>query len=164
MANPTLTPPGLPLRDIHLPAAIGWWPLAPGWWGLLALVLLLALGFWLLLRFRRRRRLRRLALTQLDRLQVLEGNQLAAALSRLLRQAALGHFPRHQVAGLTGEAWLQFLDRPFSDQPFQSGVGRCLVEAPYRSDSPVAGPDLINLGRRWLKQLPPQPPGAGRGR
>jgi len=164
MANPTLTPTELPLRDIHLPADIGWWPLAPGWWLLLAMTLLLALGLGLLVRFRRRRRLRRLALAQLGNLQTLEGNQLAAALSRLLRQAALAHFPRHQVAGLTGAAWLQFLDRPFSDQPFQSGVGRCLVEAPYRNDVQVAGPDLLALARRWLKQLPPQPPSARRGR
>ena len=26
----------LPLRDLHLPDAIGWWPLAPGWWGVIA--------------------------------------------------------------------------------------------------------------------------------
>ena len=30
----------LPLRDLHLPDAIGWWPLAPGWWVLIALSLL----------------------------------------------------------------------------------------------------------------------------
>ena len=28
----------LPLRDLHLPEAIGWWPLAPGWWVLLAML------------------------------------------------------------------------------------------------------------------------------
>ena len=28
----------LPLRDLHLPDAIGWWPLAPGWWVVIALV------------------------------------------------------------------------------------------------------------------------------
>ena len=27
----------LPLRDLQLPEAVGWWPLAPGWWVLLAL-------------------------------------------------------------------------------------------------------------------------------
>lgn len=26
----------LPLRDIHLPLPLGYWPLAPGWWYLLA--------------------------------------------------------------------------------------------------------------------------------
>ena len=28
----------LPLRDLHLPEAVGWWPLAPGWWGVIAVV------------------------------------------------------------------------------------------------------------------------------
>ena len=29
----------LPLRDLHLPDAIGWWPPAPGWWVLFVLAL-----------------------------------------------------------------------------------------------------------------------------
>ena len=28
----------IPLRDLHLPDAIGWWPLAPGWWGVLVIL------------------------------------------------------------------------------------------------------------------------------
>ncbi len=28
-----MEPSELPLRDLHLPDAVGWWPLAPGWWG-----------------------------------------------------------------------------------------------------------------------------------
>ena len=39
-------PDQLPLRDLHLPEPINWWPLAPGWWLVIALVLF-ALG-WLL--------------------------------------------------------------------------------------------------------------------
>ena len=27
-----MDPTQLPLRDLHLPETIGWWPLAPGWW------------------------------------------------------------------------------------------------------------------------------------
>ena len=37
--NPTIDYSQLPLRDIHLPGAIGWWPPALGWWLLAALVL-----------------------------------------------------------------------------------------------------------------------------
>ena len=32
-----MDPEQIPLRDLHLPEAVGWWPLAPGWWVLIAL-------------------------------------------------------------------------------------------------------------------------------
>ena len=28
----------LPLKDLHLPAETGWWPLAPGWWGVIGVL------------------------------------------------------------------------------------------------------------------------------
>lgn len=154
----------LPLRDIHLPAQVGWWPPAPGWWILMGLVLLLAgLVLWLLRRHHRRR-YRRLALRELEQLALLPASELAAGLSRLLRRAALCHFPRRECAGLSGEAWLVFLDRPFADRPFAEGIGRCLLDAPYRPGAEIDGQALLDLGRRWLKQLPPAGGFAGRTR
>ncbi len=164
MPQTAMSSPDLPLRDIHLPSDIGWWPLAPGWWLLLGLLVLSALALLLMLRFRQRRRLRRLALYQLDELNLLAEPQLAIALSRLLRQAAISHFPSHETAGLTGEAWLQFLDRPFTDQPFSSGAGHCLGDAPYRPVVQIDGTALVALCRLWLKKLPPQPLSFWRGR
>ena len=38
-----MNPESLPLKDIHLPADVPWWPLAPGWWVLLAALLVLTL-------------------------------------------------------------------------------------------------------------------------
>ncbi|MDX2480988.1 MAG: DUF4381 domain-containing protein [Desulfuromusa sp.] len=165
--TPAMLPPAvptLPLHDIHLPAAIGYWPPAPGWWLLLGLVILCGLGILLLIRFRQRRRLRRLALAQLDSLQGLSGRELASALSRLLRQAAISHFPRHEVAGLSGDAWLAFLDGRFSERPFTTGVGRILCDAPYRPSVEIQATPLLDLCRKWLKQLPPQPLSFWRGR
>jgi len=37
--NPTIDVSQLPLRDIHLPGPVGWWPPAIGWWLVAALVL-----------------------------------------------------------------------------------------------------------------------------
>ena len=63
-----MDPAQIPLRGLHLPDAIGWWPLAPGWWVIIAL---LAAGLILLLRRARQRRresaARRHALRQLER-------------------------------------------------------------------------------------------------
>lgn len=128
----------LPLRDLHLPEAVGWWPLAPGWW---ALIVLAAVGLvWLLLKYRQKRRLsaaRRYALKQLKHYHdeymkhhnaVLLGSQL----SELLRRTMLAYTPREKVAGLTGEDWLAFLDRGLERPQFRDGDGRPLVEWPYR--------------------------------
>lgn len=128
----------LPLRALHLPEPAGWWPLAPGWWTLAALAAA-ALG-WLLFRYWQRRRqsaARRYALKQLKqyanaftrhRNPVLLGSQL----SELLRRTMLAYVPRDRVAGLTGEDWLDFLDRDLDRPIFRDGDGRPLVEWPYR--------------------------------
>lgn len=150
----------LPLRDIHLPPAPGLWPFAPGWWLLLALLLLLCLGLWLLLRRARRLRYRRQALQQLTELErnlQLSPSALLSALSALLRRAMLCTFDRQSCAGLSGEAWLLFLDQGFRDAPFSSGVGRCLGQGPYQQECNFDRVALLALCRRRLKKLPAAP-------
>ena len=56
----------------------------------------------------------------------------AAAVSELLRRTMLAYAPRSEVAGLTGDAWLAWLDRDLQHPQFVSGPGRKLVELPYR--------------------------------
>ena len=59
----------LPLRDIHLPEPVGWWPPAIGWWLLPVCVLgLIVLLIWLI---RRRMRITpaKLALRELKSLE-----------------------------------------------------------------------------------------------
>ena len=46
----------IPLRDIHLPGDISWWPPAIGWWIVAALIILLGLGLYMLKRRRERRK------------------------------------------------------------------------------------------------------------
>ncbi len=133
-----MNPAQLPLRDLHLPDPVGWWPLAPGWWMLLALA---ALGVAYLLRkyaaLRAKGAARRHALRELQR-QVAEyaqhGNavKLAAGMSELVRRTMLAYAPRDDVAGLTGEAWLEWLDRDLDRAHFRDGDGRPLIEWPYR--------------------------------
>ena len=73
----------LPLRDIHEPAAIGWWPPAIGWWVLaVVLPLLIGLAFWIYKSLNRttalkaaRKKLRTISRNQsLDDLQKLPGH------------------------------------------------------------------------------------------
>lgn len=145
----------LPLRDIHLPEPVGWWPPAPGWWLLAGglLLLLAALAWW---RRRRRGSWRRAALEELDRLEQVYRAQgdavaLARALSILLRRAALAAAPRSRVAGLTGSDWLRWLDAQLGGRDFRQGPGRTLVEAPYRPGARLDAEALLALCRRWVK-------------
>ena len=54
-----IDPAEIPLRDIHLPEPISWWPLAPGWWILVGGLLALAILGFLAWRFYARRQIRR---------------------------------------------------------------------------------------------------------
>ena len=128
----------LPLRDLHLPDAIGWWPLAPGWWVVLAIVSA-ALGYlaWRLYKRWLFNAPRRYALRELARLEAeyLEhGNPvtLGKQLSELLRRGMLAYAPREEVAGLTGKEWLAWLDEGMPLPYFHTEGGKSLLNLPYR--------------------------------
>ena len=78
----------LPLRDIHLPVAPGWWPPAPGWWllGGLLLAMLAAGGVMAWRRARRRHALLRMFDQRVD--AAADPAARVAAISELLRRAA----------------------------------------------------------------------------
>jgi len=156
-----MDPKTLPLRDIHLPEPVSWWPPAPGWWLLLLSIALIIGGLWW---WRRRDRHRRLDLRQaaLSYLRALrqgydrdgDAPALAAGLSALLRRISLQVYPRTEVAGLTGEAWLAFLDRVLGDHRFTRGPGRVLEEAPYRRQPQIDAQALLALSEAWIQALP----------
>lgn len=143
------------LRDIHLPPEPALWPPAPGWWlVVLAVALLAALAF----RRHRRGRALREALRELEALAAAHRSasdpiRLARSLSQLLRRYALARFPNAGIAGLTGDAWLQFLDEHGGAGRFNGADGALLASLPYRDVPPDAlpAPDaLIALVRGWL--------------
>lgn len=132
-----MDPQQIPLRDLHLPELIGWWPLAPGWWLLIVLVVV-GLGYLLYKAFNqwRRNAARRLALRELSRIQQdfrlgVDEISLAIELSELLRRTMLAYAPRNEVAGLTGAGWLRWLDRGLVDRPFSQGPGQNVESLPY---------------------------------
>jgi hypothetical protein len=151
--------PNLPLRDIHLPAPISWWPPAPGWWLLLfGIPTLLILLVWLW-RWVRRKTVRKLALAELESIagSNADAREKVQGLAILLRRVALSVYPREQVAGLVGEPWLAFLDGPSGEKRFSAGAGRLFIEAPYRREVQADLDALFALCREWIKHLPKSP-------
>ena len=152
------TDPLAQLRDIHTPGMIETWPPAPGWWILAALsALLLIAGLTWLYRYWRANRYRREAMSELVRL--LENwhkneDDLAylEALQKLLKRAALTSFPREEVASLTGEAWVQFLDRTTGSHNFSIGEAEVLIDGTYRPDISVDIETLHRVAKSWIQK------------
>lgn len=155
----------LPLRDIHLPEPISWWPPAPGWW-MLAVFVLVVIGLLILaMRLWRRGQLRRDARSALSQIRTSHeqhdnAHRLAADLSVLLRRISISRYPQSEVAALTNQEWLTFLDQVLEKRgsgnqaAFSQGVGRILIEAPYRPSAEVDAEGLIELCQQWIDALP----------
>jgi hypothetical protein len=156
------TDPLAQLRDIHSPGMIETWPPAPGWWMLAALgaLLVIAALTWLF-RYWRANRYRREAMSELTQLfENWQKNEddlaYLESLQRLLKRAALTSFPREDVAGLTGEAWVQFLDRTTGSRDFSIGEAEALIDGTYRPDISVDIESLHLVAKGWIQKHHPR--------
>jgi len=154
----------LPLRDIHLPPPVSWWPPAPGWWILAGTVLLLAilLAVWLRSLWKRgepRRAARRAIRALFDEYRRSGDHHLfLQQLSVLLRRIALTYDARAEVAGRVGIEWLELLDRPLAGSRyaggFTRGAGAVIASGPYRRDQKPETDELETLCLAWINRLP----------
>lgn len=135
------------LAPLRQPDAIGWWPLAPGWWLLigLALLTLLTATVWL---WRRRaaNHYRRVALETLDRLEA-EGTD-TAELNRLLKATALRVYGT-QVAALSGDAWVAFLETHCESIDREALADLADV---YGPESGRPSPETLAAARHWIRR------------
>ena len=146
------------LRDIHQPAMIGDWPPAPGWW-LLAAMVLSALALLIVKTFLhwRANRYRREAIKELKMLfkdWQLNKDDIAyvTGLQQLLKRVALTSFPRTSVASLTGEAWVQFLDRSSRRHDFSIGEMELLSDGSYRSKINIDVRKMQLFAQQWVRK------------
>jgi cbb3-type cytochrome oxidase subunit 3 len=150
-----MPPTELPLKDLHLPDPINWFPPAIGWWLVIVLIpVIIALSYWLYRRLTRKTALKSAKILLITiKNNRMDNAQKLAELSALLRRVAISVAPRAQTAGLTGQAWLAFLDSSLIGSPFTKGAGQCLASAPYRPSAPseLEISQLISLCEDWLK-------------
>lgn len=149
----------LPLKDIHLPDSISWWPLAAGWWILLCIALAFFVLAFVFIRRYFKPSLKKDASKELHAIEQLfqrtqNATQCVADLSILLRRVVLSQ--KHQVptAGVTGSAWLKLLDQALGTSEFSQGPGQILLVGPYQ---PAVEKDeidqLIKLCHKWVNHL-----------
>lgn len=146
----------LPLRDVHIPDAISWWPLAIGWWITLLLIPIL---LWTSVLIYKRLTRKTAVKTAKKLLAALKQDaskteaQKLVEISVLIRRVAISVAPRDECASLTGQAWLAYLDKSLKDNTFTQGVGQCLADISYRKNKNenINVSELISLVESWLK-------------
>lgn len=151
------------LHDIVVPTAVSLWPPAPGWYVLGAIALAaLAWVSWRWVENWRKNGYRRAALAELSRLSATGPHpeqkvKAIMGLNELLKRTALAVWPRDEIAGLSGDQWLAFLDGAGGSSAFSSGPGRLLPSVLYMApdkhtqftDAQVA--ELMETARVWIK-------------
>lgn len=151
----------IPLRDIHLPGPVGWWPPAPGWWLLLGLALVAAVLVWLRYRshYRERAALRSLGAIQRRLEQGAAPVDCIQQISMVVRRFAMSIARGEPVAGLTGDSWLRFLDSRWQRSEFVDGDGRMLIYGPYAPPERVSLDDALSLNglcTEWVRAQRPE--------
>jgi hypothetical protein len=158
--NPSFDPSQLPLRDIHLPSEIAWWPFAFGWWLLagmaLALALVASVKYW---RGRRNRAARRSLYTIMAELNSgAEPARCAQQASVVLRRFAMTVARETpDVAGLAGARWAQYLAGRGAGVAFEPDDGSSLLDLPYAVPEHVSVDEATALCRACLAWVDAQP-------
>ena len=152
------------LVEIQPTAEVDWLPQTPGWY-LLAAALLLWVGHrgwrhwrrWLRNRYRREALQRLETLARSAKLEHVAGESSVAAVNEVLKLAAMTASSRQEVAPLSGQAWLSWLDTRTATAVFSDASRYLLATAIYQTADtppaehlPISG--LIDETRIWLLQ------------
>lgn len=178
MAQPPLLPnqnqvsnPLDQLRDIHLPTDINYFELAPGWWFLIIISIFLMLFYFLRRgkkyhqqnsKIRQKSFYLAPAHKELEQIAMLPASSLSISqLSGLLKRVCLLGYPKQQVASLSGEAWIQFLNQQSQQEYFNHEQQKAFTELMYRKNISVDNQfwqTLIQSSRIVINQiLDPKP-------
>ncbi len=141
------------LRDVIPPPVPGFWPPAIGWWLATILILILIAAIIYSIKLTIARYSRNSIVQQIDEIAGLQPRQAIVELSTLMRRVAITRYPRSAVAGLTGQAWLEFLDQSGNTDQFTQGVGRMLAIAPYSANKQYDLDSLREICREWVKTV-----------
>ena len=147
------------LRDIQLPDADLWWPLAPGWWLLLLMLIMLLVALPRLLRWWRYQPPRRLAQQQLAQIRKRhesgsEPELILREVAALLRRVSISYYGRHDGAALTGQAWCQQLQALAPAAVFDEALMRWLSLGRYQPAAKIEVEPVLSACERWLRHLP----------
>jgi hypothetical protein len=143
-----MTAPLGKLHDFYQPPPPAWTPQTIGWYVVFAIVGLLTL--WLIIHSIRRWLTNRYRREAMRELAVLPPDQF----STLLKRTALAAWPREKVASLSGEAWLEFLNKTAGTDIFRHTPGNQIEETALRRAA-MSGDDervLRGITAEWIRR------------
>jgi len=145
------------LRDIHLPEAVSWWPLAPGWWVLGALLVAgLAYTGHFLWQRHHAFTYRRQALARVKQLPNNCQHQRIIALFALLKRVAVSAYPKLHLSSLNQAEFITFLNLSCPKAGFDQLPNDWQMLF-YAKDSEVSAElvdQLVASGTQWIKGHP----------
>lgn len=149
------------LHDIEGLDPISAWPLAIGWWILIAIgiIIFVAIICFVAVRIAFKRSWKS---DTFDKLASLEqnlsdetGRETLMALSEYIRRIALRRYSRNECAGLSGQAWLQWLTQNDPKNFDWEKHGTLMIEVPYAPvDKRLPAhqiKELIQAVRNWVR-------------
>jgi hypothetical protein len=134
------------LHDFYQPPPPAWMPQTVGSCVIFGLLLLLAAwSAWRIWARWRVNRYRRAALRELD-------NSEVAAVPALLKRTALAAWPRDEVASLSGQAWIEFLES--HGGLFTKDTGRLLLDLDYQGTVPQPEDEqaIRQAASEWIRR------------
>jgi hypothetical protein len=145
------------IKDIHLPEAISWWPLAMGWWLLIAFCITAIIIFIIWFKHQNNHAkkkafsLRKQVMSELVAIQATHDDRVfLEQLSALLKRVAITQYGQN-IAGLSGQQWLQFLDQQWDLHIFSEGIGQVMLDLPYQKDPDIDRHMLLRISKNWLE-------------
>lgn len=135
------------LKDIHLPEAVSWWPLAWPWWLILAFTVAVIC---FVIYYRKKNAWRNKALMQLKSFDKTDPVKHAMYCNRLLKQICFNNIDR-SCASLSGTAWLEYLDQQVKQPIFLIN----LTDFAFILDNPDVSIDSDQLTiacRKWIRK------------
>ncbi len=156
--NPT---DSLPLRDIHLPDPVSWWPPAMGWWFLLLFSLI---AIWLLIVLIKK--LSRPVLKKSAKAEVVaviesyhehqNKHLLIQQLSITLKRIGISYLHRNTTAGLSGIEWYTQINSLVEKNQLSEEVIKLLSQGPYQKKPELDDKtvnDVIRQTQLWVSAL-----------
>lgn len=143
------------LKELPLPEPVGWMPQTTGWYvvGLILLFALAAIG-WRIWKKYKSNAYRREGLQRLEDMSV-QANTMHE-LPFLLRRSALYLGNRGDIAGLRGDAWINWLNERAGKNLFQSEDARLLEDLAFGKPDSIKEENgdvrqLIETSKIWMR-------------